>query len=139
MSRPRSPGARGSARDRSCADAGRSTSAGERAGGAERIHREQLARLNLLKHVAEQLGQSERTGEIDLLLLGSNSNFASNLRLARSELPEADPDAANEADFRATDEMDVNAADAELERLKDEIDGDAGSKPPSSASTPRCH
>jgi hypothetical protein len=54
--------------------------------GAERQHREQLARINRLKELAKRQGQNDRIGELDRLLLSSNSNFESKLSSAKTKL-----------------------------------------------------
>jgi hypothetical protein len=54
---------------------------------AERTHREQLARINRLKEIAERKGQRERVTELDRLLARSNTSFDGKLKTAQAELP----------------------------------------------------
>lgn len=55
---------------------------------AERVHREQLARINRLKQIAQRQGQNDRVSDLDRLLVGSNKNFERALEAAKPELPE---------------------------------------------------
>jgi flagellar biosynthesis GTPase FlhF len=55
---------------------------------AEHVHREQLARINRLKFIAERQGQKERLGDLDRLLAESNTNFDHKLQAAKTEIPE---------------------------------------------------
>lgn len=55
---------------------------------AERVHREQLARINRLKQLAQRQGQKDRVGELDRLLDQSNSKFDAQLGRAKGKLTE---------------------------------------------------
>jgi flagellar biosynthesis GTPase FlhF len=60
----------------------------ERLFAAEHVHREQLARINRLKQIAERQRQEQRIGDLNDLLLRSNRNFDQQLAAAKTELPE---------------------------------------------------
>ena len=55
---------------------------------AEHAHRDQLARINRLKQIAEKQGRRDRVSELDRLLDNSNSNFDSKLKRAKGKLTE---------------------------------------------------
>jgi flagellar biosynthesis GTPase FlhF len=56
--------------------------------GAEHLHRDQLARINRLKQLAQRQNQSDRVRELDRLLDQSNSTFQSHLDRAKGKLSE---------------------------------------------------
>ena len=54
---------------------------------AERVHRDQLARINRLKQLALRQGQQDRIAELDGLLQRSNAAFDTELNSAKRQLP----------------------------------------------------
>jgi len=56
--------------------------------GAEHVHRDQLARINRLKELAQRQKQPELVNELDRLLDQSNSTFQSHLDRAKGKLSE---------------------------------------------------
>jgi hypothetical protein len=54
---------------------------------AERMHRDQLARINRLKQLALRQGQQDRIAELDGLLQRSNAAFDTELARAKGQLP----------------------------------------------------
>ena len=57
---------------------------------AEHVHRDQLARINRLKQIAERQGRRDRVGELDQLLINANTNFDSTLQRAKGKLTDAE-------------------------------------------------